>query len=43
MKIGIVGRGFVDANMRDHMFLQFMIILGISLYFMISEKNKAIE
>ena len=39
--MGFVGRSFVDANMRDHMFLQFMMILGISLFFMISEKNKA--
>ena len=41
--MGYVGRSFVDANMRDHMFLQFMIILGISIYFMISRKNKAVE
>lgn len=41
--MGFIGRGFVDANMRDHMFLQFMIILGISLYFMILEKNTVIE
>jgi len=38
--MGFVGRSFVDANMRDHMFLQFMMILGICLFFLISEKNK---
>jgi len=41
--MGFVGRGFVDANMRDHMFLQFMIILGICVFFMIIEKNKSLE
>ena len=41
--LGFAGRSFVDANMRDHMFLQFMMILGISLFFMIAEKNKTIE
>ncbi len=40
--MGYVGRSFVDANMRDHMFLQFMMILGICIFFMISEKNKTI-
>jgi len=43
LTMGFVGRGLVDANMRDHMFLQFMLILGISILFMIEEKNKAIE
>ena len=43
LTMGFVGRGLVDANMRDHMFVQFMLLLGISLYFMIIEKNKAIE
>ena len=37
--MGYVGRSFVDANMRDHMFLQFMIILGISIYYMIIKKR----
>ncbi len=41
--MGYVGRSFVDANMRDHMFLQFMMILGISIYFTILRKDKAIE
>jgi len=41
--MGYVGRSFVDSNMRDDMFLQFMIILVISIYFMISRKNKAVE
>ncbi|MCH9646130.1 MAG: hypothetical protein K0U08_05765 [Proteobacteria bacterium] len=40
--MGYVGRGFVDANMRDHMFLQFMIILGISVYYMIVKKDKTL-
>ena len=33
-------RSFVDANMRDHMFLQFMIILGVSLSCMINERKE---
>lgn len=37
--IGFFGRSFVDANMRDHVFQQYMIILGIGLFFMIKEKN----
>jgi hypothetical protein len=41
--LGFVGRSFFDANMRDHMFLQFMIILGISLTFMALERNKGLE
>ena len=41
--MGFVGRGFVDANMRDHMFLQFMMMLGICIYFMLIEKNKSLE
>jgi len=40
--MGYVGRGFVDANMRDHMFLQFMIILGISVYYMIVKKDNTL-
>jgi len=43
LTMGFVGRGFVDANMRDHMFLQFMIMLGICIFFMIVEKNKSLE
>ena len=43
LTMGFVGRGLVDANMRDHMFVQFMLLLGISLYFMIQGKNKAID
>ena len=41
--MGYVGRGFVDANMRDHMFLQFMLILGIAIYYMILKEDKAID
>jgi len=41
--MGFVGRSFFDANMRDHMFLQFMIILGISLTFMTLDRNKGLE
>jgi len=40
--MGYVGRGFVDANMRDHMFLQFMLILGIAIYYMILKEDKAV-
>ena len=43
LTMGFVGRGFVDANMRDHMFLQFMMMLGICVFFMIIEKNKTLE
>ena len=43
LTMGFVGRGFVDANMRDHMFLQFMMMLGICIFFMIVEKNKSLE
>mgnify|MGYP006080252395 CR=1 FL=1 len=43
LTMGFVGRGFVDANMRDHMFLQFMLMLGICIYFMIIEQSKTIE
>ena len=35
--MGFVGRSFVDGNMSDHMFLQFMIILGISVFFLFKE------
>lgn len=37
--MGFVGRSFVDGNMSDHMFLQFMMILGISLLFLFKEKE----
>jgi hypothetical protein len=40
LMMGYVGRSFVDANMRDHMFLEFMIILGISIYYMLLNKDK---
>ena len=43
LTMGFVGRGLVDANMRDHMFVQFMLLLGITLHFMLEEKNKAID
>ena len=43
LTMGFISRGLVDANMRDHVFLQFMLILGISIFFMIEDKNKAIE
>ena len=43
LTMGFISRGLVDANMRDHVFLQFMLILGISIFFMIGDKNKAIE
>ena len=36
--MGFVGRSFVDGNMRDHVFLQFMLILGVSLYLLFREK-----
>ena len=39
--MGFVGRSFVDGNMRDHVFLQFMLILGISLFFLFQEKINA--
>lgn len=41
--MGYVGRSFVDANMRDHMFLQFMLILGITIYYMILKEDKTID
>jgi len=41
--MGYVGRSFVDANMRDHMFLEFMIILGISLFYMFLERDKSFD
>ena len=40
LTLGFVSRSLVDANMRDHMFLQFMIMLGISLFFMFLDKSK---
>ena len=43
LTMGFVGRGLVDANMRAHMFLQFMMILGICVFFMILDTNKKIE
>ena len=33
-------RSFVDANMRDHMFLQFMILLGICISCMFYERKE---
>jgi hypothetical protein len=39
--MGFVGRSFVDGNMRDHVFLQFMLILGIGLFFLFQEKINA--
>jgi O-antigen ligase len=39
--MGMFSRSFVDTNMRDHVFLQYMIILGISLFFMIKGKSSA--
>lgn len=33
-------RSFVDANMRDHMFLQFMILLGVSISCMFYERKE---
>jgi O-antigen ligase len=36
---GLFSRSFVDENMIDHIFQQYMLILGISLLFMIKEKN----
>jgi len=37
---GFFTRSIVDANMRDHMFLQFMIMLGIGLVFMLNNSKK---
>ena len=37
--MGFVGRSFVDGNMSDHMFLQFMLILGLSLFFCFRERE----
>jgi hypothetical protein len=40
--MGFYGRSIVDSNMRDHMFLQFMLLLGISLVCMFNNnKNEA--
>lgn len=39
LTLGFVGRSFVDANMRDHMFLEFMIIFGLALHFMFLERT----
>ena len=39
ISIGFFARGIVDANMRDHMILQFMLILGVGLYFLFKEEE----
>lgn len=36
---GFVTRSLVDSNMRDHMFLQFMLFLGLFMVFMYYEKG----
>lgn len=36
---GFFTRSLVDSNMRDHMFLQFMFLLGISLVLMFNERK----
>jgi hypothetical protein len=42
--MGFYGRSIVDSNMRDHMFLQFMLLLGISLSCMfIDKKDEAVQ
>jgi len=38
--IGYFSRGLVDANMRDHMLLQFMLLLGIIVFYLANEINK---
>jgi len=38
--VGYFSRGLVDANMRDHMFLQFMLLLGIIVFYLFSEEKK---
>jgi len=37
---GLLSRSFVDENMVDHIFQQYMIILGVVLMFMVGEKNE---
>lgn len=37
---GFFTRSLVDSNMRDHMFLQFMFLVGVSLVFMFKEKSE---
>jgi len=39
ISIGYFSRGIVDANLRDHMILQFMLILGLCLYFLFKEEE----
>lgn len=39
--MGMFSRSFVDTNMRDHIILQYMIILGMCLFLMIKEKPSA--
>ena len=42
--MGFYGRSIVDSNMRDHMFLQFMLLLGISLICMFNvKKDEALQ
>jgi len=40
LTIGYFSRGLVDANMRDHMLLQFMLILGIVVFYLFNEVKK---
>lgn len=40
---GFYTRALVDSNMRDHMFLTFMALIGFSLIFMIGGNNKNIN
>lgn len=40
---GFFLRSFLDSNMRDHMFKQFFLLLGISLILSVYEKNKKIS
>ena len=37
--MGFYGRSVFDSNMRDHMFLQFMLLLGVVLVYMFSNKE----
>ena len=37
---GLLSRSFVDENMVDHIFQQYMIILGVVLMSMVGEKNE---
>jgi len=39
LSVGFFSRGLVDANMRDHMLVQFMILLGITLFFLFSDED----